>query len=192
MKPVMFCRNTSGTLRWLHSSMKCAPFSALGEQDAVVGDDADRIAVDVREAGDERPAVARLEFLELRAVDDARDDFADVEGLARVGRHAAVEFRCRVQRLARGLQRERDVLLAVEMGDDVARDVERMRIVLGEVVGDAGNGRMDVRAAQRFRVDDFAGRGLHQRRAAEEDRALFLDDDGLVAHRRHVGAAGRA
>jgi hypothetical protein len=32
--------------RWQHSSMKCAPFCALSrEQDAVVGDDADRIAV---------------------------------------------------------------------------------------------------------------------------------------------------
>ena len=28
MKPVMFCRNTSGMPRWLHSSMKCAPLSA--------------------------------------------------------------------------------------------------------------------------------------------------------------------
>jgi hypothetical protein len=31
MKPVMFCRNSSGTLRWLHSSTKCAAFSALSE-----------------------------------------------------------------------------------------------------------------------------------------------------------------
>ncbi len=31
MKPVMFCRNTSGMLRWVHSSMKCAPFSADSE-----------------------------------------------------------------------------------------------------------------------------------------------------------------
>ena len=31
MKPVMFCRNTSGMPRWLHSSMKCAPFSADSE-----------------------------------------------------------------------------------------------------------------------------------------------------------------
>ncbi len=35
-------------------------------------------------------------------------------------------------------------------------------------------------------------RGLHQRRAAEEDRALVADDHGLVAHRRDVGAARRA
>ena len=38
----------------------------------------------------------------------------------------------------------------------------------------------------------LAGRGLHERRPAEEDRAGPLDDDGLVAHRRDVGAAGRA
>ena len=31
MKPAMFCRNTSGMLRWLASSMKCAPLSALSE-----------------------------------------------------------------------------------------------------------------------------------------------------------------
>ena len=28
MNPAMFWRNSSGTRRWLHSSMKCAPFSA--------------------------------------------------------------------------------------------------------------------------------------------------------------------
>ena len=28
MKPVMFCRNSSGIRRWSHSSMKCAPLSA--------------------------------------------------------------------------------------------------------------------------------------------------------------------
>jgi hypothetical protein len=29
MKPVMFCKNSSGMLRWLASSMKCVPLSAL-------------------------------------------------------------------------------------------------------------------------------------------------------------------
>ena len=31
MNPVMFCRNTSGIRRCEHSSMKCAPFTALSE-----------------------------------------------------------------------------------------------------------------------------------------------------------------
>ena len=51
---------------------------------------------------------------------------------------------------------------------------------------------MHVGAAERFGIDHFAGRRLHQGRAAKEDRALFLDDDGLVAHGRHIGATGRA
>ena len=31
MKPVMFCRKSSGMPRWAQSSMKCAPFSADSE-----------------------------------------------------------------------------------------------------------------------------------------------------------------
>ena len=36
------------------------------------------------------------------------------------------------------------------------------------------------------------GGGLHQGRAAQEDGAGAVDDDGLVAHGRDVGAAGGA
>jgi hypothetical protein len=51
---------------------------------------------------------------------------------------------------------------------------------------------MHVGAAEVFGAHHFTGRRLDQRRAAEKDRALILDDDRLVAHRRHVGAAGGA
>ena len=51
---------------------------------------------------------------------------------------------------------------------------------------------MHIGAAEFFRGHDLAGRGLHQRRAAEEDRALIAHDDALVRHRRHIGAARRA
>ena len=46
-----------------------------------------------------------------------------------------------------------------------------------------------VRAAERLGVDVLAGRRLHERRAAEEHPALVADDDVLVRHRRHIGAA---
>ena len=59
------------------------------------------------------------------------------------------------------------------------------------MVGDAGEPRVD-RGRRGPRADILAGRGLHERRAAEEDRAGAPDDDRLVAHRRDVGAAGRA
>ena len=66
MKPEMFCRNSKGVRRWQASSMKCAPFTrALAEQDAVVGEDRDRHAPDVREAADQGRAVERLELVEF-------------------------------------------------------------------------------------------------------------------------------
>src|SRR3546814_16613453 len=75
--------------------------SALGKQDAVVGHDADRVAVQVGEAGDQGLAVACLELVELAAVDHARDDLADVERAPGVLRHDAVQLARRVPRLAR-------------------------------------------------------------------------------------------
>ena len=51
---------------------------------------------------------------------------------------------------------------------------------------------MQVAAAEFLGGDDLAGGRLHQRRAAEEDRALVAHDHRLVAHRGHVGAAGGA
>ena len=67
-----------------------------------------------------------------------------------------------------------------------------MGVVVREVVDDAGGAGVHVAAAELLGGDDLAGRGLHQRRAAEEDRALVLDDHGLVGHRGDVGAAGGA
>ena len=60
------------------------------------------------------------------------------------------------------------------------------------MVDHAGGPGVHVAAAEVLGRDDLAGRGLHQRRAAEEDRALVAHDHGLVGHRRHVGTAGGA
>ena len=62
----------------------------------------------------------------------------------------------------------------------------------GVVVGHAGGARVDVGAAELLRGHLLAGGRLHERRAAEKDRARALDDHRLVAHRRDVGASGGA
>ena len=67
-----------------------------------------------------------------------------------------------------------------------------MCVVVGEVVDDAGGAGVQVAPAELLRGDLLAGRRLHQRRAAEEDRPLVADDHRLVAHRRDVGPAGGA
>jgi hypothetical protein len=55
MKPVMFCRNTSGDLAVAAQLDEVrALLRRLAEQDAVVGDDADGHALDLGEAADQR------------------------------------------------------------------------------------------------------------------------------------------
>jgi hypothetical protein len=56
----------------------------LREEHALVGEDRDRIALDPREAADQRLAVQLLELVEARAVDDAADDGTCVELVAEV------------------------------------------------------------------------------------------------------------
>ncbi len=81
---------------------------------------------------------------------------------------------------------------AVEVVDDRPTEREGVLVVERLVVGHAGDPGVDARPAQLLGRDVLAGRRLHQRRAAEEDRARAPDDDRLVAHRRDVRAAGGA
>jgi hypothetical protein len=57
----------------------------------------------------------------------------------------------------------------------IRRPIRRAsRLVLGEEVGQAGDPRVHLRAAERFVVGLLAGRHLHERRAAEEHLGLLL------------------
>jgi len=57
------------------------------------------------------------------------------------------------------------------------------------MIGDAGFARVQVAAAEILRASPPPPWPPSPRRTAEEDRTLVLDDDGLVRHRRHIGAA---
>ena len=73
--------------------MKCAPLGADSpKRTPLLARIADRVALDPREAADERLAVERLELVEAGAVDEARDQLARVDLLAEVGRDQAVEL----------------------------------------------------------------------------------------------------
>ena len=133
-----------------------------------------------------------LELVKLRAVDEARDHLARVVLRHQRRRHDAVEFRRIVGGRDRRACRNRRALAGRQRRDDVARDLQRVMIVDGVVIGDAREARVDIGAAEILGRDVLAGRGLHQRRAAEKNRALPPHDDRLVRHRRHVGAARRA
>src|SRR3712207_8547303 len=69
----MIRRPPRSTLFPYTTLFRSALLRRLGEEDAVVREDADREALDPREAADERLAVELLELVEAAAVDDARD-----------------------------------------------------------------------------------------------------------------------
>ena len=189
----MFCRNKqrNAALAAQLDEMR-GLLRAFGKQNAVVAENADRHAVDAGKAGDDRGAVELLELVEFGSVDKARDHLAHVVLLLQIDRHDAVEFGRAQRRLARRMKRNVHRFPVIEIGDDAARERQRVVVVLRQMIGDAGLARMQIAAAEILGAHHLAGRRLHQRRAAKENGALVLDDDGLVRHRRHIGAAGGA
>ena len=164
----------------------------FGKENPVVGQNAHRIAHDPGEAADEGRPIELLELLKPAAVDDPGDDFLDVEGLAKIRGHNAVQFRRVVERILGRRLIEFEAAGRIEGLDDVAGDLQRMRVVVRVVVRDSGDAAMDVRAAEVL-VRDLLARGrLDQGRAADEDRPLAAHDHGFVAHGRNIRASGRA
>ena len=63
-----------------------------GHARRLVADDADRVAVEAREAADDVRRVVLVDLVELAVVDDRPHDVAHVVGLVRVRRHDVVEL----------------------------------------------------------------------------------------------------
>ena len=159
------------------------------EHPARVGEDADRVAVDRRPAGDQAGAVERLVLVEARAVDHPGEHLAGVEGHPQVGRRDAEELVGVVHRLVGGLGRARPELAPAQVGHDLPADPDAVALVGGEVVGDPRHPRVHLRAAERLVVGLLPGRHLHQRGPSEEDLRLPVDEHRVVAHPGHVGTA---
>ena len=149
----------------------------LGIEDAVVGEDRHGQPLDVGEARHQRLRVVGLELVHLAAIDQAGDDLARVVLGHERGRHHAVDLGRIVGRRARRPHVDVDLLHRVEVGDDVAHDLQGMRVVERIVIGDARLARVHLGAAQLLGAHRLAGCGLHQRRAGEEDGALPAHDD---------------
>ena len=166
-----------------------ALLSGFREDDAVVGDDAHMHAAHLRESGNERLAEARLELVEARAVNNAGDDLANVVGSAKIGGDDAENiFGVVCWRLAGEGNRR----MVSQRANGPPRQGERVRVVLGKVVGHARQAGVHVAPTQVLSRYHLASRSLHKRRTSEEDRPLIADDDRHVRHGRHVGAAGGA
>ena len=107
----------------------------FAEQNAIVGDDANWHAFDVRKTADQGAAEPCLEFIEIRSIDDTRNDFAHVIRLAGVGRYHAVQLAGFITR-GKGWNGGRcHPLFPVEVGHGRACQCQSVRVVLRQVIG---------------------------------------------------------
>ena len=164
----------------------------LGEKDTVIGNNAHRVAVNMGETADQGGTVQGLELGKFAAVHNPRYDFTHLERLARVRRDYTVYLLDCIFRFHRLPDLQTDLLTDVKVSNGASCQFQGMPIVQRIVIRHAGLARMYVRAAQIFRADHLACCRLDQGRTAEKYRSLVFDDDALVGHGRHIGAAGGA
>jgi hypothetical protein len=65
----------------------------------------------------------------------------------------------------------------IQVRNETSCHPQRMHVVVGQVIDDSRLPGMHVASPERLRVHTLTGGGLYQRRATEEDRALFAHDD---------------
>ena len=164
----------------------------LGIKHSIVGKNAHRIAVDMGKAAHQGSAIAGLEFIQFRAVHDARNQFPCRHGLAGGGGNDAVKLVGIVSWRPHRLTVDLIGLVPVQVRDGATCQFQGVGFVVSQMVGHPGLFAVQVGAAQLFGGNHLPGGGLHQGRAGQEDGGLFLDHDHFVGHGRHVGAAGGA
>ena len=156
-----------------------------GQHLRLVGDDADGLAVEAAEAGDDVLREVRGDLEEFGLVDRLQDQLLDVIGLVRIGRDQGVEAGLVALGVVVGVA-DRG-LFAVRQGqeaDQAADLAEGLQIVLEGAVGDAGLLRMDPGAAQVLVGDDLIGDRLHHIGAGH------VHVGGVLHHEDEVGDGG--
>mmetsp|Transcript_51489 Transcript_51489/g.130060 ORF Transcript_51489/g.130060 Transcript_51489/m.130060 type:complete len:261 (+) Transcript_51489:808-1590(+) len=168
--------------------------SRLAEEHAVVGKDANGVALNVRPAANHGRTVFGFELMEARAIHDACDHLPDVIRNVRVLGDNAKQTLLVVQRRFRSnaASKHRARRAACKVLDDFTAHCKR-RILIGcKVVASPGLRSVHHGTAQTLLVRIFASGRLDQGRASEIDCPIVLHNDGLIAHRWCIGAASCA
>ena len=157
-----------------------------GEEVGLVRDDADRAPAEPREADDEVLREVGVDLEELAVVDDAPDQLLHVVGLVRARGDEGVEGDVLAVARVRALPARR-VLPVVgreeaEEGPDL-QDAVGVRV--GHDVGDAGDGGVGVRSAERLLRHLLVRHRLDDVGAGDEHRG------GAAHHQDEVGDGGR-
>ena len=105
----------------------------LRKEYAVIPKYADLITVNFGKAANKRIAIFFFEFMEVRAIRDARNNFAAIIGLARIMRDNAVKLVFVIGRRLRVFG-EVSIIRLAECRDAIAGNLQSMGIITGEVI----------------------------------------------------------
>jgi hypothetical protein len=126
-------------------------------------------------------------------IDEGADHLADVVGTPWAVRHDRQQLLvAAVHWIVAGDHRGRLAVVGREVGQVLLDHAQAVLVVLHLEIGDPGDFRVDLRAAQVLRRDVLPHHRLHQRRATERHVAGALHHGDEVGQRRDVGGAGGA
>ena len=163
-----------------------------GHELGLVGDDADRLAVETREAGDDVLGVSGSRLQVLAVVHDRTDDLGHVVGFVGVVGDDVVEriLQARDRIVADG---QRSILHVVlrHVGDELADQLDALLLGIDGELRHARLGGVHRGTAQLLLRHVLARHGLYDLRAGEEHvRGLLLHDDEVGQGGRINGTAG--
>ena len=168
-----------------------------GQVHRLVGDHADRRALDPAEPDADVGREQGMDLQELPVVEDAGDDGVGVVRLVRRVGDEAVERGVGLGDLQEaglgGGQRRRVVqVVGRQVGQQLASEFQAVVLVLGLVVGDPGLDVVRVRAAEVLEGDLLPGHRLDDVRPGDEHVRGSLDHEREVGDRWRVDRAARA
>src|SRR6476620_7327437 len=129
--------------------------------------------------------------MEPASVYQTGDDLSCLKGHARIARDESIEIGGWMSRLVNFAPPAQD-WSSRQRVDNRSADLQRVSVVVREVVADAGQSGMKICTAQLLRSDVFAGRGFDKRWSRQIDGAGAFHNHVLIAHGRHIGPARRA
>ena len=168
---------------------------SLREKNTIVGDDANRVPIEMAKTSDECIAVMLLELVESAAIKNSRQNSVHVEWLFVVDRDDSIQVLNRVQRrfwLSYVVRILSIRIFSAEVLHDGTGQLNCMIFIMCQVVRDTRLMRMEIATSELLIGDNLARCSLDQRWSAKEDRALVLDNDYLVRHGWHVGSSSSA
>ena len=145
--------------------------------------------MEVGEAGDQRGAPIGFEFRKAGAVDDAGDQFADVERASDVGRDDAQQLPGIIHRFGGSAVGSPPGFGGGKAAQDLPCQADAVTFLFCEVIADAADAAVHFGATQGFFVDDLVGSHFHKRRTGEEDPGFPFNENGIIGHSRHIGPA---